>query len=111
MVWVEGLSMTEENNNNNKAAPFLTDEPEEGVNYIEPNIEVKLSAGKRMECRNIVKEIKEFGINQRQTLYLIHLLALELENREVMTALTEAIGENREKVKISGLVLPGQEEG
>ena len=89
-------------------APFLTDEPEEGVSYIEPNIELKLSAAKRMECRNIVKEIKEFGVNQRQNLYLIYLLALELENREVMLALTKAIGDNREKVKLSGLVLPSE---
>jgi len=99
------------NNHNNddtqQPAPFLTDEAEEGVSYVEPNVEIKLSAAKRMECRNIVKEIKNFGINQRQTLYLIHLLALELENREVMTALTKAIGENRDKIKISQLILPG----
>ena len=92
-----------------KPAPFLTDEPEEGVSYIEPNIELKLAAGKRMECRNIVQEIKNFGINERQKVYLIYLLALELENREVMLALTTAVGANRDKVKISGLVLPGQE--
>lgn len=91
-------------------AEFLADEPEEGVSYIEPNIEIKLSAAKRMECRNIVKEIKEFGVNQRQHLYLIYLLALELENREIMLALTSAIGENREKIKISGLILPDQED-
>ena len=73
---------------------------------IEQNIESKLSAAKRMECREIVLQIKEFGVNERQKLYLVYLLALELENREVMLALTTAIGENREKVKLSGLVLP-----
>lgn len=98
-----------ENENKNTAADFLTDTPEEGVSYIKPNIEIKLSADKRKECRNIVQEIKKFGINQRQLLYLIQLLSLELENREVMLALTSVIGDNREKVKISGLILPGNE--
>ena len=88
------------------AAAFLSDEAEEGVSYISPNVELKLPAAKRMECREIVREIKDFGINERQKLYLIYLLALELENREVMLALTSAIGENREKIKVSGLVLP-----
>ncbi len=92
-----------------KPAPFLTDEPEPGVKYIEPNVELKLSARKRMECREILKEIKEFGVNQRQYLYLIYLLSLELESREVMLALTTAIGENREKVKLTSLILPGQD--
>lgn len=99
--------MSEENDDSIiTPAPFLTDEAEEGVEYIQPNIEIKLPAAKRMECRNIVKEIKEFGINERQKLYLIYLLSLELEDREVMLALTKAIGENREKIKISNLVLP-----
>lgn len=96
--------------NNQKPAQFLADQPEEGVSYIEPNIEIKLPAHKRMECREIVREIKNFGINQRQFLYLIYLLSLELENRDVMLALTKAIGENREKIKISNLVLPDQED-
>ena len=101
--------MSEENENPTTPAPFLTDEPEEGVEYIQPNIEVKLPAPKRMECRNIVKEIKNFGVNQRQILYLCYLLALELEDREVMLSLTKAIGDSREKVKISSLVLPDRE--
>jgi len=95
-----------------KPANFLTDpeDAEEGVSYIEPNIETKLSAPKRHECREIVQEIKNFGINERQKLYLIYLLSLELENREVMLALTKAVGENREKIKVSGLVLPDRHE-
>jgi hypothetical protein len=96
---------------NNKLDDFLTDPEavEEGVSYIQPNIETKLPANKRNECREIVKEIKTFGINQRQLLYLIQLLALEIENREVMQALVKAVGEGREKIQISGLILPEQE--
>jgi hypothetical protein len=96
------------NHEDEKPAPFLTDvdETEEGVEYIKPNIESKLPAKKRQECRNIVQEIRQFGVSQRQLLYLIHILALELENRETMVSITNAIGENREKIPVSGLILP-----
>ena len=91
-----------------KPAEFLTDVEnlEEGVEYIKPNIEARLTSIKRNECREIVQEIRKFGISQRQLLYLISLLALELENREIMLALTKAVGDNREKIPISNLVLP-----
>ena len=97
---------------NNTLDDFLTDpeNAEEGVDYIQPNIETKLPANKRNECREIVKEIKSFGVSQRQLLYLIYLLSLEIENRETMQALVKAVGENREKIAISGLILPGQGE-
>ena len=96
-----------EDNKNNKAS-FLTDEEDydENLDYVKPNIEHKLPAHKRMECREIVKEVRNFGVSQRQLLYLIYLLSRELENREVMVALTKAIGDNREKIKLSNLILP-----
>ena len=94
-----------ESTNKSEFEEFLDDEPQEGVDYIKPNIEFQLSAEKRKECRNIIQEIRKFGISQRQMLYLVQLLSLELENREVMLALTKAIGENRDKIKISKLVL------
>ena len=102
----------ENNMSENKLDDFLTDpeNAEDGVDYINPNIETKLPAPKRNECRDIVKEIKTFGISQRQLLYLVYLLSLEIENRDVMQALVKAIGDNREKIQISGLILPDQEE-
>lgn len=72
---------------------FLTDsdEAEEGVGYIKPDIELKLPAAKRNECRDIVREIKSFGVrSQRQILYLIYLLALEVEDPATMKALVNA---------------------
>ena len=42
-------------------------------------------------ARQILQEIRNFGINQRSTLKLIELLALELESREKMLAIVEAI--------------------
>jgi hypothetical protein len=77
---------------------FLTDsdETEDGVGYIKPNIELKLPAAKRNECRDIVREIKNFGVRgQRQILYLIYLLALEVEDPSTMKALVDACKEGR----------------
>jgi hypothetical protein len=85
--------------------------------YIKPNIETKLPSKKRQECRDILLEIKKFGVSQRQMLYLIYLLSLELEDVETMRALTRIIGENRERTpvdtlteNIPKLILPGQED-
>lgn len=90
-------------------APFLTDEPEEGVEYITPNIEIDLPVNKRQECRDILLEIRKFGVNQRQFLYLIYLMGLELENRETMLAIVNAVNSNRKNIPVSKLVLPEDE--
>lgn len=42
-------------------------------------------------CRRIVFEINNFGINQRQRLFLIYLLSLEIENNEHMRTLTNVV--------------------
>lgn len=87
----QGAVMT--NNNKEGFDKFLTDETEteEGVEYIQPDIELVLSPQKRNECRQVVQEIKKFGITgQRQILYLIYLLALEIENQETMKTIITA---------------------
>ena len=43
------------------------------------------------QCREIVHEILNFGVNQNQMLTIIKLLSLELEDRQVMLSLTEII--------------------
>lgn len=45
------------------------------------------------ECRKIVKEILNVGLTQRQQMFLIYLLSLELENIEYVKVLTEVIKE------------------
>ena len=42
-----------------------------------------------IKCREVVQEILDFGINQKQLLILIKLLALELENNETMKEITK----------------------
>lgn len=46
-------------------------------------------AADSIRCREVVQEILDFGINQKQLLVLIKLLALELENNETMKEITE----------------------
>lgn len=57
----------------------------------------KLQSEKHAEennvCRQIVREISHFGVNQRQTLFIIYLLSLELENIDLMRELTSLIKE------------------
>lgn len=42
-------------------------------------------------CREINKEINNFGVTDYQRMKLLELLALELENRDAMLAVLEAI--------------------
>jgi hypothetical protein len=80
---------------------------EDDAVYVEPNIEHELPKEKRQECRDIALEIKNFGINQRQILYLIQLLVMELENGDVMRALSKAIGTVRKDVPVGNkLIVP-----
>ena len=44
----------------------------------------KRTANQLNKCRDIVKEIKDFGVNELMTLQIINLLAIELENREAL---------------------------
>ncbi len=73
---------------------------------VDLSIETTLSKQRRLECRQIVQEIKNFGIGQRQVLYLIQLLAFELENREVMLSILSAVKTNREEIKDNIIEIP-----
>lgn len=74
--------------------------------FVKPNIEYQLSKEKRQIVRDILLEIKRFGVSQRQILFLIYLLALELENQDVMKAIVAAVGENRDKVPLDVIEKP-----
>jgi hypothetical protein len=50
----------------------------------------KRTAKQLREGREIVKEIRDFGINEFMTLQIINLLSLELESREAMIEISEA---------------------
>lgn len=88
-------------------AEFLEEE-RPGVTYVKPSLEMKLTSVKKDECREIVREIKSFGVSQRQLLFIIDLLALELENNEATRAIKAAVSGSRENMEKepAGLILP-----
>jgi hypothetical protein len=48
------------------------------------NSEIHKTAKKLQQCRDIVREIDNFGIDEMQRLQIIHLLSLGLEKREAL---------------------------
>ena len=48
-------------------------------------------ADKLHQCREIVREIDNFGINEMQRMQIIYLLSLGLEHREALEAVSTAI--------------------
>lgn len=80
---------------------LLTEEAKEGEGYIQPNIELELPAAKRKACRDILQEIKTFGVSQRQMLYLIYLMSLELEDNVTMKAIANAVSQNRKNIPVT----------
>lgn len=43
------------------------------------------------KCRDIVSEINNFGVNDFERVQIIHLLSLELEDRDLITDFAEVI--------------------
>ena len=56
-------------------------------------------------CREIVKEIMNFGVNDRQIINIIHSLALHVEDVETMQTLAAAIKE----IAPSSFIAAGEE--
>ena len=44
-------------------------------------------------CREIVKEILNFGVSEEQKIKIIHLLSLELEDRNLMLSIVKSVNE------------------
>lgn len=103
------LTTTQEDSTEEKkeAAEFLEEE-KEGVAYIRPRLDMKLSPEKKQICREIVKEINTFGVNQRQVLFIIELLALQLEDNNLMRAIKNLVSEGRQEMdkEKQGLIIP-----
>lgn len=89
---------------------FIDSEEKPGVAYIKPHLEVNLTPEKKQECRNILAEIKNFGVSQRQMLFLIDLLSLELDALDLVREIRTAVKNQREKMnqdsQSPGLIIP-----
>lgn len=102
---------TQENNTKEDTKGFFDSEEQPGVEYIRPNLDLKLSDRHKTECREIVLEIKKFGVNQRQLLFLIDLLALELENPVTTKEIRNTVRASRDITdqQSTGLIIPGSD--
>lgn len=55
------------------------------------NSKVHKVAEKLQQCRDIVREIENFGVDDLQRMQIIYLLSLGLESREALEAVSAAI--------------------
>ena len=58
--------------------------------------EKEVWATEMLKTREIVREVLEFGVTQRQILNIAYLLSLELEDRNALQAISEVIKEHLE---------------
>ena len=56
-------------------------------------LDVEADVKETQKCREIVKEIVNFGVNDREIFKIVNILRLELENRDALIKLGEAIKE------------------
>ena len=62
-------------------------------------------AADMLVCRQITNEVISFGVSQRQLLNIIKLLAMELEHRDALVAISEVVKEALEDAKNSNIIL------
>jgi hypothetical protein len=71
--------------------------------YYYGQLQSEKTAEENRVAREIVKEIGNFGINERQRWMVIHMLAMELENVDDLKALTSFIKDRKgENVFLTG---------
>ena len=66
------------------------------------------SIEERAKAREICQVILDYGVNQNQIKHLVYLLALELEDNQLMQKITQTIKNNNENE--SSKILTGESE-
>ena len=66
--------------------------------------EQEVEVEKTVQCRQIVKEILSFGVDELQKRKIIYLLSLELEDRDVMVQISKIINNDRQNKPDSELI-------
>jgi hypothetical protein len=62
-------------------------------------------ANETLKSRQIVSEILKFGVSQRQILGIIKLLAMELEDREALVAISSVVKEALDGAQVSSNII------
>ena len=57
--------------------------------------ESDIKVEKLKACRDIVREIVNFGVDEEQRLQIIYLLSLELENVNILKAISEIVKDKK----------------
>lgn len=65
-------------------------------------------AQENLVCREIVKTINDFGVNQRQILTIIRLLAFELENMDDCREIVGLIDSLGQPIRVTDLAQGGE---
>tara|TARA_Y100000287_G_C14150581_1_gene319431 strand:+ start:304 stop:579 length:276 start_codon:yes stop_codon:yes gene_type:complete len=55
------------------------------------NTHLEIDADKMLECRQIVKNLINFGLSESQKLHIIYLMSLEMESRDALNIITESV--------------------
>jgi hypothetical protein len=66
--------------------------------------DLEIDANQMLECRQIVKNLVKFGLNESQKLHVIYLMSLEMESRDALEIITNAVKKIKsldEKTKFS----------
>lgn len=56
-------------------------------------------------CRQVVGEVLKFGVSQKQILNIIKLLAMELEDRDALVAISSVVNEALSEAQISSSII------
>lgn len=62
-------------------------------------------AQESLKSRQVVSEILKFGVNQKQILNIINLLAMELEDREALVAISSIVKEALKEAQVSSNII------
>lgn len=72
------------------------------------NLQSETLALENMKCRQIVSEITNFGVNDRQIMMIIYLLSLNLENNDKMREISSLIRSLEETLFITDMSEDGK---
>ena len=64
-----------------------------GPNLYGESLASEKVAEENQTCRSMIKQIMDYGVNQRQVMMLIYLLGMELESVEQMRSVTSLVKE------------------
>jgi hypothetical protein len=90
-----------------KFESFLEETAEDGVEYVKPKyVELTLTKERKQELRALNKTLNDYGMSQRDKLFLIYIMSLEFESREAMNAIVDGVSVADEHIPKRALAKP-----